>query len=254
MSQKALLLEEVGKPLVLLVKVLVAGLNPHDQRTRDAGLFVTSMPYVLASDLVGEVVTVGTGEYSAKFTLGERVFGHTFAEGGFHNDFNGAQQYALVDARFVGRVASSGLSNDEASTIPVIVLAGFIALFASSSHGLPLPFSPEVKSFDFASVTLLVIGGGSNTRRALGVAALSNTKKGTLITLRRPDGDFDTARIGSKSAGYKRRLMLGVSPVHPDVTMGSFEVIKGLNADAINKALDQYRDGKGAKMNIHPWE
>jgi NADPH:quinone reductase-like Zn-dependent oxidoreductase len=125
------------------------------------------MPYVLASDLVGEVVTVGTGEYSAKFTLGERVFGHTFAEGGFHNDFNGAQQYALVDARFVGRVASSGLSNDEASTIPVIVLAGFIALFASSGQGLPPPFSPEAKSFDFASVTLLVIGGGSNTGRAV---------------------------------------------------------------------------------------
>ncbi|KAK2666909.1 hypothetical protein RAB80_017330 [Fusarium oxysporum f. sp. vasinfectum] len=95
MSQKALLLDEVGKPLIvgdrpipqpgknqLLVKVLVAGLNPHDQRTRDAGLFVTSMPYVLANDLVGEVVTAGNGEYSAKFTLGERVFGHTIAEGG----------------------------------------------------------------------------------------------------------------------------------------------------------------------------
>ncbi|EWZ28563.1 hypothetical protein FOZG_17772 [Fusarium oxysporum Fo47] len=163
MSQKTLLLDEVGKPLIvgdrlipqpgknqLLVKVLVAGLNPHDQRTRDAGLYVTSMPYVLANDLVGEVVTAGTGEYSAKFTLGERVFGHTFAEGGFHNDFNGA-----------------GLSDDEASTIPVIVLAGFIALFASSGHGLPPPFSPEAKSFDFASVTLLVIGGGSNTGRAV---------------------------------------------------------------------------------------
>ncbi|EXM14664.1 hypothetical protein V3481_018583 [Fusarium oxysporum f. sp. vasinfectum] len=332
MSQKALLLDEVGKPLIvgdrpipqpgknqLLVKVLVAGLNPHDQRTRDAGLFVTSMPYVLANDLVGEVVTAGNGEYSAKFTLGER-------------------QYALVDATFVGRVASSGLSDDEASTIPVIVLAGFIALFASSGHGLPPPFSPEAKSFDFASVTLLVIGGGSNTGRAvvelaklagigriiavaghhnqanlksigathfidrrapdaqdqiraitgdelvyavdtvnagvkqeLGVAALSNTKKVTLITFRRPDGDFDTARIGSKSVGYERRLVLGVSPMHPDVAMGfweevprwfkegkirpsSFEVIKGLNADAVNKALGQYRDGKGAKMNIHPWE
>ncbi|KAH8749375.1 chaperonin 10-like protein [Diaporthe sp. PMI_573] len=351
MSQKALLLEELGKPLVvgdrpipqpgknqLLVKVLVAGLNPHDQRTRDVGLFVTSMPYVLASDLVGEVVTVGTGEHSAKFIVGERVFGHTFAEGGFHNDFNGAQQYALVDARFVGRVAGSGLSNDEVSTIPVIVLAGFIALFASSGHGLPPPFSPEAKSFEYANVTLLVIGGGSNTGRAtvelaklagigriiavaghrneanlksvgathvidrrapdaldqiraitgdelvyavdtvnagveqeLGVAALSNTKKGTLITLRRPDGDFDAARIGSKSAGYERRLVFGISPMHPEVTVGfweevprwskegklrpsSFEVIKGLDADAVNKALDQYRDGKGAKMNIHPWE
>ncbi|KAF5229138.1 hypothetical protein FAUST_10610 [Fusarium austroamericanum] len=349
MSQKALLLHEVGKPLIagtrpipqpgknqLLVKVLVAGLNPHDQRSRDAGLFVTSMPYVIASDLVGEVITVGPGEYSVNFTPGEHVFGHTFAEGGSNNDFNGAQQYALVDARYVGKVASSGLSDDEASTIPVIVLAGFIALFSSSGLGLPAPFSPEAESFDFASTTLLVIGGGSNTGRAavelaklagigriiavaghrnketlesfgatnfidrrapdvldqiraitgdeliyaidtvnpgveqdLGIAALSNTKKGTLITLRRPEGEFDTARIGSKSAGYERRLVLGVSPFHPEVTIGfwkevppwlkekklhpsSFEVIEGLDADAVNKALDQYRDGRGVKINIHP--
>ncbi|KAH7165339.1 chaperonin 10-like protein [Dactylonectria macrodidyma] len=351
MSQRALLLEEVGEPLVvgsrpipqpgenqLLVKVLVAGLNPHDQRTRDVGLFVTSLPYVLASDLVGEVVTKGTGEHSAKFIIGEHVFGHAFAEGGFDNNFNGAQQYAIVDARFVGRVAGSGLSIDETSTIPVIVLAGFIALFSSSGHGLPPPFLPEAESFDYSNITLLVIGGGSNTGRAtielaklagigriiaiaghhneaklksvgathvvdrqapnaldqiraiagdelvyavdtvnagteqeLGVAALSNTKKGTLITLRRPEGDLDTSRIGSKSAGYERRLVFGVSPMHPEVTVpfweqipewlkagkirpSHFEVIKGLDVVAANKALDQYRDGKGVKTNIHPWE
>ncbi|KAF5535517.1 zinc-type alcohol dehydrogenase [Fusarium mexicanum] len=351
MSQKALLLEEVGKPLTLghrsipepsenqlLVKVLVAGLNPHDQRTRDDGLFISSMPYVIASDIVGEVVTVGAGEDSAKFTLGEHVFGHTFAEGGFNNDFNAAQQYALVDARFVGRVAGSGLTDDEASTIPVIVLAAFITLFAPSGHGIPAPFTSEAKTFEYSSISLLVIGGGSNTGRAvvelaklagigqilviagkqneanlkaigathfidrrdpdvldqiraitgdeliyavdtvnagldqeLGVAALSNKKKGTLITLRRTDGDLDAARIGPKAAGYERRLVFGVSPIHPELTTkfweevprwynegklhaSSFEVIKGLDADAVNKALDKYRDGAGVKMNIHPWE
>ncbi|KAG7133142.1 Dehydrogenase orsE like protein [Verticillium longisporum] len=347
MSQKALLLEEVGKPLVagerpipqagsnqLLVKVLVAGLNPHDQRTRDDGLFVTSLPYVLASDVVGEVAVVGSGEYSSKFSVGDHVFGHSFAEGGFNNDFSGAQQYALVDARYVGRVAGSGLSDDEASTIPVIVLAGFIALFAKSGLGLPPPFSAEAQSFDYANTTLLVIGGGSNTGRAtielaklagvgriitvaglkneetlrasgathiidrrasnvleqiraltdddlayavdtvnagvdqeIGVAALSNTKRGNLITLRRTEGELDADRIGSKNAGYDRRLAFGVSTLHPEVTIpfwnevprwckegklrpSSFEVINGLNADAVNKALDNCRDGNGAKVNI----
>jgi NADPH2:quinone reductase len=316
----------------------MVSVNPHDQRTRDLGLFVTSMPYVLGSDLVGEVVIVGVGEHSAKFIVGEHVFGHTMAEGGWDNDFNAAQQYALVDARFVGKVANSGLSDDEASTIPVVALAAFVALFASSGHGFPSPFSSDAKFFDYGRVTLLVIGGGSNTGRAtiefatlvgigriiavagihndailrsigathvidrqsydaleqirtitgdeliyavdtvnaggdqeLGIAALSNTKKGTLITLRRPEGDFDAARIGSKSAGYERRLVFGVSPIHPEVTMGfweeiprwlkekkvragRFKVIKGMNAEAVNEALDQYRDGKGMKTNIHPWE
>jgi NADPH2:quinone reductase len=296
------------------------------------------MPYVLGSDLVGEVVAVGIGERSAKYIVGEHVFGHTMAEGGWNNDFNAAQQYALVDARFVGKVADSGLSDDEASTIPVVALAGFVALFASSGHGFPPPFSPEAKFFDYGNVTILVIGGGSNTGRntiefaklagigriiavagnhneamlrsigathvidrqapdvlkqiraitreelvhavdtvnagkeqELGIAALSNTKKGTLITLRRPEGDFDAARIGSKSAGYERRLVFGVSPVHPELTEGfwkavprwlkerkirpsGFDIIKGLDAVAVDKALDQYRDGKGVKINIHPWE
>lgn len=312
-------------------------MNPHDQRTRDNGLFVSSYPYVLGADLVGEVLKVGTGERSANFSIGEHVFGHTMAEGGDPNDFNAAQQYALVDARFVGRVANSGLNVDEAATIPVNVLAAFIALFAKAGHGFPPPFSSEAKSFGFESITLLVIGGGSNTGRAvvelaalagigriivvaglhhadllrsrgathiidrhatnaleqiravagddlvyaidtvnagedqeLGVAALSNTRKGTLITLRRPEGEFDAARIGSKSAGYERRLVFGVSPIHPEVTVGfweevprwlrekkvhpcSFDVIEGLDAEAANKVLDAYRDGRGKKTNIHPW-
>ncbi|KAI4740658.1 hypothetical protein E4T50_08904 [Aureobasidium sp. EXF-12298] len=350
MSQAALLLQGVGEPLVLgersipqpgedqlLVKVLVAGLNPHDQRTRDTGLFVTSWPYVLASDIVGEVVTIGPGKQSAKFSTGEHVFGHTFVQGGFDNDFNAAQQYALVDARYVGRVVDSGLSDDEASTIPVIVLAAFVALFSRSGLGFPAPFAPEAESFDYGSNTLLVIGGGSNTGRATielaamagigriitiagqrneaslrsigvthfidrqasdvqeqirkitgddlihaidtvnagmdqsqSVAALSDTKKGTLITLRRPDGELDATQIGIKRAGYERRLVFGVSPMHPEATMGfwetvpqwlrdghvkssRFEVIEGLNANAVNKALDHYKDGNGVKTNIHPW-
>lgn len=95
--------------------------------------------------------------------------------------------------------------------------------------------------------------------------------KGTLITLRRPEGDLDAARMGSKSAGYERRFVLGVSPLHPEVTVrfweeipnwfkrgklrpSRFKVIKRLDADAVNQALDHYHDGEGVKINIHPWE
>lgn len=116
------------------------------------------------------------------------------------------------------------------------------------------------------AVDTVNVGSGQE----LGVAALSNSNKGTLITLRRPDGELDAARIGRKSAGYERRLVFGVSPIHPEVTMGfwehiprwlkqqkvstiPFKVIEGLKADAANEALDQYRDGRGFKTNIHPW-
>ncbi|KAH7371834.1 putative zinc-type alcohol dehydrogenase-like protein [Cadophora sp. MPI-SDFR-AT-0126] len=351
MSQKALLLRQLGTRLVLgerpipqpgqnqlLTKVLVAGLNPHDQKTRDMGLFVNKYPYVLGSDLVGEVVAVGKGEHAARFAVGDHVFGHTFVKDGDASDFNPLQQYALADARFVGKVAETGLTDDEASTIPVIVLAGFIALFSKSGHNFPPPFSREAESFNFADTTLLVVGGGSNTGMAtielarlagigkiitvagpqneaqlksrgathvidrhsanaleqiraitgddllyavdtvnagpnqdLGVAALSNSKKGTLITLLRPVGEFDPARIGAKTAGYERRHVLGVSPGHPEVTMdfwkevpawlkdgkihpSKYTVLKGLDADAVNKALDGFSNKQVVKPNIHPWE
>jgi NADPH2:quinone reductase len=37
------------------------------------------------------------------------------------------------------------------------------------------------------------------------------------------------------------------------VSSYSYEIIEGLDAAAVNKVLDQYRDGKGVKTNIHPW-
>ncbi|KAK0117870.1 hypothetical protein ONS95_012190 [Cadophora gregata] len=351
MSQKALIVRELGAPLILgdrliprpgpnqlLVKVLVAGLNPHDQRTRDAGLFVTTYPYVLASDLVGEVIAIGEGEHSTRFIVGDHVFGHTFVNEGDASDFGALQQYALADARFVAKVSDTGLTDDEASTIPVIVLAGFIALFSKSGLNLPPPFSPDASSFDFPSATILVIGGGSNTGKAtieiaklagfgriiavagsqnkdqleargathvidrhatnaleqvraivgddlvyavdtvntghnqhFGIAALSNSKRGTLITLRRPEGDFGPDRIGIKTAGYERRLVLGVSPGHPEVTIGfwkelpawlkggkirpsNYTVVQGLDPVAVNKALDDYLVRNVVKTNTHPWE
>jgi NADPH:quinone reductase-like Zn-dependent oxidoreductase len=280
------------------------------------------------------VVIVGEGEHSSKFSVGDHIFGHTFVEDGEASDFNAAQQYALADARFFAKVADTGLSDDEASTIPVMVLAAFAALFSRSGLGIPPPFSPEANSFDYDATTLLIIGGGSNTGKAtielarmvgigriitvaglgndlkargathvidrhatdalgqihaitgddlvyaidtvnsdlgqeLGVAALSNSKRGTLITLRRTNGDFDPARIGLKKAGYERRLVMGTSPANPDIALdfwrevptwlksgkvkpATYEVVKGLDADAVNKVLDAYRDGKGVRTNVHP--
>jgi NADPH:quinone reductase-like Zn-dependent oxidoreductase len=283
-------------------------------------------------------VAIGEGEYSQKFVVGDHVFRHTVTKDGDANDFNGLQQYALADARFVARVAETGLTDDEASTIPVIVLAGFIALFSKSGLGLPPPFLPEAGSLNLATSTLLVIGGGSNTGRAtielghlagigriiavaglhnevdlkargathvidrhaadllqriraitgddliyaidtvnvgheqeLGIAALSNSKRGTLITLRKAIEEFDSNYIGTKTMGYEHRFVMGVSIQHPEVTVGFWKevptwlkdgkihpsnhtTVKGLDAEAVNKALDGYRDGQGVKVNVHPWE
>lgn len=116
------------------------------------------------------------------------------------------------------------------------------------------------------AVDTVNVGG----KQGLAVAALSNKKKGTLITLLPVGGELDASRTGAKSAGYSRRVVFGVSPIHPEVTIGfweelpgwlrakkirpsSFEIINGLDADAVNTALDHYRDGNGTRVNIHPF-
>lgn len=106
-------------------------------------------------------------------------------------------------------------------------------------------------------------------QQGLGVAALSNSKKGTLITLLPVEGELETTDIGSKDAGYDRRMIGGEMSQIPDfapefwtriakwakegtISPGKFSVIEGLDADRINKALDLYGDGKGSKVQVHP--
>lgn len=103
--------------------------------------------------------------------------------------------------------------------------------------------------------------------QTLGVAAFSNSSKGTLVT---PENlkEISMHRLQALSRlAVRRKLVLGVSPMHAEVAIDFWqeisrwlqkrivrasrvEVIKGLNADAVNKALDQYRDDNGTKANM----
>lgn len=316
--------------------------NPHDEKVRNMGLLFTGEPAILANDIAGEVVKLGTGEAVSGFKVGEHIFAPTSIiapEGkfGFSSEGGGLQQYALVDVRHAAKVAESGLTDDEAATFLINVITSFVALFKSSNLGFPPPFAPEAQSFDYASKTLLIVGGASNCGRFaiqlaklagigriitvaakrneeelkelgatdvidrhaddvaglvreivgddlvyaldainygpdqhIGVAALSNSKKGKLMTLVPPDGELDPAKIGSKELGYERSFTQGSSFINLEIAIefwrilpswirsgylkpSRFEVLEGLDADKVNKALDRYRDGKPTvKINVHP--
>ena len=170
MTQKALLLKEARTPLVLVdnhpiphpddhqiqIKVTVAGLNGHDQKIRDLGIFLsrTGVPAVLANDVVGTVVKVGNAVTS--FQAGDRVVSQAdFAVGTLQN---GLQEYAILDEQFTATVPST-IPDDDAATLPTNLVASLVALF----HDLPIPapWSPEAETFDYQKSTLLIIGGGS---------------------------------------------------------------------------------------------
>lgn len=106
-------------------------------------------------------------------------------------------------------------------------------------------------------------------QQGLGIAALSNSKKGTLITLLPTDGELDISDIGRKDAGFERRMTFGKMAIIPEfapefwdrisqwlkegrISPGKFKVMEGLDAEKVNEVLDLYRDGKGVKVHIHP--
>lgn len=170
MTQNAVLLREKLAPLVLVdnhrvpqpgasqiqVKVTVAGLNGHDQKIRDLGIFLGSvgLPAVLANDVVGKVVAVGDGV--ASLQEGDHVVSQAaFSRG---TPQNGLQEFAVLDEQYTAKIHDN-ISDDDAATLPTNIIASLVALF----HDLPVPapWTHEAEEFDYKGSTLLIVGGGS---------------------------------------------------------------------------------------------
>ncbi|KIY01028.1 uncharacterized protein Z520_03694 [Fonsecaea multimorphosa CBS 102226] len=174
-TQKALIVTEIGKPLVLqtdrpvpqpgpgqvLLRVTVAGPNPHDQKARDRGLFIAqSLPAVLTNDVVGEVVALGADV--TKYAVGD----HIVSQAGFDKVYaqNGFQEYAISDV-FASATIPEGFTDDDGATLPTNVIAPVVALFDASTLAIPAPWTDAASSFDYKGTTLLIMGGGSNCGR-----------------------------------------------------------------------------------------
>jgi NADPH:quinone reductase len=172
-TQTAILLHAIGAPLRLssgrpiptpsprqvLVKVRVAGLNPHDQKSRDLGLFahLLSLPAVLSNDVVGVVTELGEAVSESEFEIGDRIVGQAnWVKGSQHG---GLQEHALLDVEHACRIPED-ISDDEAATLPTNILAPLIALFVPEKLGFRPPWMLG-ESEGYGKDTLLVIGGGS---------------------------------------------------------------------------------------------
>ncbi|KAK9350624.1 chaperonin 10-like protein [Lipomyces doorenjongii] len=264
-AQKALVVTDIGQPVVFVydhaipepgpnqvqIKVTVAGLNPHDRKSRDAGLFISqSLPAVLANDVVGKVVTVGQGVTG--ITIGDRIVSQAvFAPGSLQN---GLQEYALAAVGSMAKVPDS-ITDDEAATLPTNIIAPLVALFKVLE--IPAPWSPTAEDFDYVNASILIVGGGSNCGKfsrhividrhagydvvlgrvremvgddlvyafdsvnppdgqILALNALSSRKRGTLARLL-PLGPIDESKVLGKKAGFDVRNVFGSSQVHPEL-------------------------------------
>ncbi len=204
MSQKALVLEKIGQPLVLvdryipdprdnevLVKVAIAGINPHDSYSKAFGLFVqNSLPTPLAADIVGEIVKLGPNV--KKFQVGDTVLG--FGDPQDPNQL-GTQQYCILDIAQTAKKPSN-VSLDEAGTFPLNTATSFLAMFHSHGLNIPPPFPDQKGSFDYSKLTIAIIGAGSAT----GKFALQFTKLagfGRVIAIASKSNEIQLKALGA---------------------------------------------------------
>ncbi|KAL5333324.1 putative alcohol dehydrogenase [Aspergillus crustosus] len=202
-TQKALLITEIGSPLTLTttrpiptpgphqvqVQVLIAGLNPHDSKSRDYGLFINldlspalrappgtiDLPSIPAHDVVGRISKLGEGVTNLK--IGDRiVYQSSFSLGSTQN---GLQEYALADVEMLAKIPER-VSNDEAATLPTNLITSAAALFAYLA--IPAPWTAEASSFDYANTSLLIIGGGANCGQ-FGVQVARLAGIGTIVVV-----------------------------------------------------------------------
>ncbi len=216
-TQKALLVTEVGKPLVLVsdraipepqpnqiqVKVAVAGINQHDRKARDFGLFIAGkLPAVLTNDVAGKVTKVGenlTGEVK----VGDRVVTHAGLAPGYTQ--SGLQEYVVADAGAFAKIPDT-ITDDEAATLPTNIIAPLVAFFKVLQ--IPAPWSPGAKDFDYANATILIIGGGTNCGK-FGVQLAKLAGIGRIVAVGGDEAElksYGATHIVDRHGGYETVL------------------------------------------------
>jgi NADPH2:quinone reductase len=132
-------------PNELLVRVAVAGMNPIDWKTRDAG--TRKMPYVMGQDFAGLVVEVG--QNVKRFGIDQRVFGvasehGTYAEytvvpedvaeqpvSGIPDDVGDADAAALPTAGITALAGVDELGVKPGQTIVIVGVTGGVGGYAA---------------------------------------------------------------------------------------------------------------------------
>ncbi|KAK5175903.1 uncharacterized protein LTR77_001043 [Saxophila tyrrhenica] len=254
-TQRALLVEEICKPLVLVhdrsiptprsgqvqIKVTVAGLNPHDQRSRDTGLLIgDKLPAILSKDVVGTVSRIG--EDVTGFRVGDRIM--SLGSGAvMDSSQSGLQEYALADVVNCTKVPDN-ISDDEAATLPTNVSAAFVALFDVLQIPVPWEDSGTTPS------AILIVGGGSNCGKlAVQLAKLRNIQQIVVV-------GGDEMRLKKLGATHVIDRHLGEGAVVKRIRdAAGDDLIYAL--DAVNmpqglgvafKALSTHKQGKVARL------
>lgn len=144
----------------MVVKNHAVAINPYDWIIQSAANLVVSwvkLPFVLGTDVAGEIVELGSGV--TRFKVGNRVVAHAVAldktvnracEGGF-------QDYTVLRPHMTSTIPQS-MSYETACVMPLGLSTAACALFQKDYLALPFPTTSPTPS----GKTLLVWGGSTS--------------------------------------------------------------------------------------------
>ncbi|RXW11342.1 hypothetical protein EST38_g14513 [Candolleomyces aberdarensis] len=142
----------------VLVKIHAAALNPADWKVvTQYSHFLSNFPSILGSDIAGEVVELGEG--ATGFAIGDRVLFQ-----GIYNDNShaGFQQYTTADVNTLAKIPS-GISYDEAASVPLALTTAWVGFYNESPNGLGFdaPTNAAARG-KYSDTPIIVIGGASS--------------------------------------------------------------------------------------------
>ncbi|KAK5685534.1 hypothetical protein LTS10_003615 [Elasticomyces elasticus] len=139
--------------------LMLAVVLPHDAYGRDWGLFIgEKLPFVLAGSVAGTIEELGPGVTS--FHVGDRVFGTSNIDYATP-DQAGLQEYAVLQTDSIA-LTPKGFSDEQVATLGINVPTAAVALFTGFGFNFPPPWNGDFESFDFSSLTIVVLGAGTN--------------------------------------------------------------------------------------------
>ena len=189
----------------IVVRVRAMAVNPMDRLTQTVGDLITPYlryPFVLGSDVAGEVVEVGGGV--TRFQVGDRVLGHAVgsdkarnraAEGGF-------QTYVVLLAHMASPLPDA-LAFEDAAVLPLGLSTAACGLFQTDF----LALNPPSAAARPTGETLLVWGGSTSVGcNAIQLAVAAGYE---VITTASPRNFDYVKRLGATMAfDYRRKSVV----------------------------------------------
>ena len=189
----------------IVVRVRAVAVNPIDRLQQTTGDIITpwtTYPFVLGSDVAGEVIEIGSGV--ARFRVGDRVLGYAAgsdkrrnraAEGAF-------QDYAVLIAHMAAPMPDAMLFEDGA-VLPLGLSTAACGLFQQDFLALNAPSAAPVQT----GKTLLVWGGSTSVgSNAIQLAAAAGYD---VVTTASPRNFGYVKQLGAREAfDYRSRTVI----------------------------------------------